>query len=42
MIRIVIPFKILWGTWIAQLVEHVTLDPWLVGLSATLGVEITF
>ena len=28
------------GTWLAQLVEHVTLDLGVLGLSPTLGVEI--
>ena len=29
------------GAWLAQLVEHVTLDLGVVSLSPTLGVEIT-
>ena len=28
--------------WLAQLVEHVTLDLGVVSLSSTLGVEVTF
>ena len=30
-----------WGAWLAQLVEQVTLDLGVVGLSPILGVEIT-
>ena len=30
------------GAWLAQLVEHATLDLRVKGLSSTLGVEITF
>ena len=33
--------QIVRGTWLAQLVEHATLDLRVVGLSPTLGVEIT-
>lgn len=30
------------GNWLAQLVEHLTLDLRVIGLSPTLGVELTF
>lgn len=30
-----------WGAWLAQLVEHVTIDLGVVCLSPTLGVEMT-
>lgn len=30
-----------WGTWLAQLAERVTLNLWVVSLSPRLGVEIT-
>ena len=31
----------MWGTWLAQLVEHMTLDLGVVSLSPMLGVELT-
>ena len=30
-----------WGSWLAQLVEHVTLDLWVLSLSPMSGVEPT-
>ena len=30
-----------WGTWLAQSIEHVTLDLGVVSSSPTLGIEIT-
>ena len=35
-------FIFLWGTWLAQSVEHATLDLGILSLSPMLGVEITF
>ena len=32
----------IWGAWLAQSVEHATLDLEVVSSSSTLGVEITF
>ena len=39
--KIKVKEKDLRGTWLAQSVEHATLDLWVMSLSPTLGVEIT-
>ena len=36
-----VPYLI-WGTWLAHLVEHATLDPEVVSLRPTWGEEFTF